>query len=348
MKFSMASRNNHSNCYLNEMKGLYVIGNGFDIHHGIPSRYTDFREWLEDNNQKLLSQMDSILGLCTEEWWNEFEANLGEVSNVKEFSEEVAFENQPDYMSDDFRSGDLDNARYEVKDKLGNLIDELKDCFQKWASLLPPGDDGEIVLVNTEDSFFLTFNYSLTLEKLYGIPPEHILHIHGSSLDKDSIVVGHGRPYDEIRYELDDSLPDPPDDVPIEEYSDWFQKESAEAADDYPTQAAKDEAADAIFSIHKDVEGIIERNSAFFNSLKDVERLHIYGLSFSDTDLPYLKAIFASIIPNRLTVEISWFSDKDKERIRRFMETVPKTKELRLMRLNEICRYTSPSLFEDN
>ena len=28
---------------------LYIIGNGFDIHHGIPSRYTDFYYWLVEN-----------------------------------------------------------------------------------------------------------------------------------------------------------------------------------------------------------------------------------------------------------------------------------------------------------
>lgn len=25
---------------------LYIVGNGFDIMHGLPTRYADFREWL--------------------------------------------------------------------------------------------------------------------------------------------------------------------------------------------------------------------------------------------------------------------------------------------------------------
>ena len=28
---------------------LYIIGNGFDKHHDIPSGYQDYRRWLEDN-----------------------------------------------------------------------------------------------------------------------------------------------------------------------------------------------------------------------------------------------------------------------------------------------------------
>lgn len=327
------------------MKDLYVIGNGFDIHHRIPSSYKNFRTWLEDNDPDLLSRMDEVLGLCTDEWWNEFETNLGEVSAVRFFTENVASENEPDIMSEDFRSGELDNARYEIEDRLGGLIADLKVKFQLWASQLPPGDDGEVVLVNSKEAFFLTFNYSLTLEKLYGIRPEIILHIHGSALDKDSIVVGHGRSYSVIRDELDDPLPEPPDDVPAEEYEKWFQEVAAANADDYSTQQAKDAAASALYSIHKDVAGIIAHNTAFFQSLKDVERIHIYGLSFADTDLPYLDAIFGSVNLSNVDVEISWFSDKDKNRIEDFLSTVPQPKSMNLMRLSDIRRYYPGSLF---
>jgi len=29
------------------MNRLFVIGNGFDLHHGIPSRYSDFGEYIQ-------------------------------------------------------------------------------------------------------------------------------------------------------------------------------------------------------------------------------------------------------------------------------------------------------------
>lgn len=28
------------------VKHLYIIGNGFDLHHGINSSYKDFQEWM--------------------------------------------------------------------------------------------------------------------------------------------------------------------------------------------------------------------------------------------------------------------------------------------------------------
>ena len=62
---------------------LYVIGNGFDIDHGIPSSYTDFKKFLvdsEDNNAKALldiieisyREKDSML-------WKDLEKNIGEL-----------------------------------------------------------------------------------------------------------------------------------------------------------------------------------------------------------------------------------------------------------------------------
>lgn len=40
------------------------------------------------------------------------------------------------------------------------------------------------------DSFFLNFNYTLTLEKVYNIPERNVFHIHG--ITGDNIIVGHG------------------------------------------------------------------------------------------------------------------------------------------------------------
>ena len=33
------------------IRNLYIIGNGFDIHHCIPSRYADYLNWLKNNKK---------------------------------------------------------------------------------------------------------------------------------------------------------------------------------------------------------------------------------------------------------------------------------------------------------
>ena len=41
------------------MKHLYIIGNGFDIHTGLRTRYVDFRLWLENNYPFLFENMQA-------------------------------------------------------------------------------------------------------------------------------------------------------------------------------------------------------------------------------------------------------------------------------------------------
>ena len=53
-------------------KHLYIIGNGFDLHHGINSSYKNFQEWMYENHPDVIEKVDEIYGICNEEWWSEF------------------------------------------------------------------------------------------------------------------------------------------------------------------------------------------------------------------------------------------------------------------------------------
>lgn len=48
-------------------KHLYIIGNGFDIHHSINSSYSNYRNWLEENEPDIYSQLCDLYGVPTEE-----------------------------------------------------------------------------------------------------------------------------------------------------------------------------------------------------------------------------------------------------------------------------------------
>lgn len=52
--------------------------------------------------------------------------------------------------------------------------------------------------IESEDAFFISFNYTLALENLYNIYSSRILHIHGC-LNDDEYIIGHGRAYDEVK-----------------------------------------------------------------------------------------------------------------------------------------------------
>ena len=45
-----------------EMDKLYVIGNGFDKHHGMPCGYIDFKKWLRNNRQDVYDNLMRLYG----------------------------------------------------------------------------------------------------------------------------------------------------------------------------------------------------------------------------------------------------------------------------------------------
>ena len=81
------------------MKHLYIIGNGFDLHHRINSSYRSFYEYLADYHPGLLSELNETFIDCDVEWWSDFENNLGEL-NIYSVAGEVAYENRPDLFSE--------------------------------------------------------------------------------------------------------------------------------------------------------------------------------------------------------------------------------------------------------
>ena len=58
------------------MKNLYIIGNGFDMHHDLPSGYWDFHKWLKEKNAELVEQIDDLYDYSDNLWGN-FEVELG-------------------------------------------------------------------------------------------------------------------------------------------------------------------------------------------------------------------------------------------------------------------------------
>lgn len=91
------------------------------------------------------------------------------------------------------------------------------------------------------------------------------------------------------------------------------------------------------YEFGKNVRKMIEKEHVFFESLKDVEKLRIYGFSFAEIDLPYLQEIFNYVNPATLQVEVSWFTNRDKYRARRLLKTVPLQKKVKWVRLGTLC-----------
>lgn len=62
---------------------LYIIGNGFDLHHGLKTSYLDFRDdYVKKRNPQMWNNLLDIYGDVPKQddfWWKDFENMLGKV-----------------------------------------------------------------------------------------------------------------------------------------------------------------------------------------------------------------------------------------------------------------------------
>lgn len=166
-------------------KRLFAIGNGFDLAHKLPTNFNpDFKEIAEKNEQ--IPYFWEIYQSQEIDIWSDFE-NLLAKSDFNEL--EQIFEGyEPDYLSD--RESDRDAIITQV-DLNGNLIPTLYE-FAKQAEeklIKTVAISSNIELFQLED-LFVNFNYTHTLEKVYGVQENRVFHVHGE-VGQENLILGY-------------------------------------------------------------------------------------------------------------------------------------------------------------
>lgn len=154
---------------------LFIIGNGFDIAHNLPTRFDpDFK------NIALKYEQDNFWELyqsCKDDIWSDFENLLG----CPDFNalEAIYDGYAPDYLSD--RESDRDSiiVQVDLNGKLRDALCEFADAADKHLHHVRANES--IAQLIEQNGYYITFNYTHTLEKVYNIANEHVLHIHGES-----------------------------------------------------------------------------------------------------------------------------------------------------------------------
>lgn len=249
---------------------LYIIGNGFDLWHGIPSAYWNFRQYVRERDHELFSAVEDYLPAGND--WSSLESALADI-DVETIIDDLGHF-MGSYADEDWSDSSHHDFQYEVDQVVGRLSTRLTVLFGEWVRTLPiPTPDTEKALLKrmNTDAAFLTFNYTSTLQELYAIPDDHVLHIHGEAkiLD-DELILGHA-----WNPEHRKSLNDRED---IEEI-DTRLMEAHDILDEYFSRTFKPS------------EKLIVKNQAFFDHLDAVDNVYVLGHSLSDVDLPYLKAL---------------------------------------------------------
>ncbi len=255
---------------------LFVIGNGFDLHHGIPSRFSDFGSYLATADSKILELIRDYL-FVDEDFWNCFETRLAtfEADVVIEYAEQFL----TPYGAEDWSDASHHDFEYEIEQVVDGLSARLRRRFVDWIRKLPIPAAGTVPVLRCIDpsAVFLSFNYTPTLQRLYGVSEDQVLHIHGRAADPASeIVLGHGwkrLPHEQLSRGIDEA-------------TDTRVAGGYRLIDDY------------FAATFKPTEEIIERHRFAFECLTSVTDVWILGHSLGDVDAPYFRELMKRVNPS--------------------------------------------------
>lgn len=247
---------------------LYIVGNGFDLHHGVPSSYAEFGRYLKEVDAKTHGQLERYFSVDDDFWW-QFEAQLAHLDTDSLLDDASAY--LPSYGAEDWSDAGHHDYECELDRVVAAISSTLRLRFSEWVrQLVIPSPTLLIgkLLPLRRDARYLTFNCTETLQRVYGIPDASVTHIHGAAAHaNDQLVLGHGwerTETDSFNYGIDP------------ESADVRVMGGNEIVDRYFTETFKPTAR------------VIESHQPFFESLSDIKKIFIMGHSLSSVDLPYL------------------------------------------------------------
>jgi len=286
---------------------LYIIGNGFDLHHGLATGYNDFREFIKQKDKSLFDKVDEYI--CIDKYWYEFEEALSSLDVDHLVGE--ASNHLHSYSHEDWSDSFHHDFQFEIKEVVAALSNKLHEEFCEWISTIAPPEATESLPIN-KDSQFLTFNYTSTLEDVYGIKKTKIKYIHGSINDSDDqIVLGHSWSPEE-RQQLSDLTDEESDTRIIEGY----------------------DIVDRYFSsTYKAIDEIINENESYFDGLCSINKVYVLGHSLADVDMGYFHQVLSKVSKN-CEWYISYHSENDKIKIGKTIESL-KIKNVELIEISD-------------
>lgn len=276
------------------MNNLFIIGNGFDIDHGLNTTYNHFREYLiayaekysyqdynytlpdftfmpdgseEIDDKEVVAFLVSILEKSNGENWGDLESSLASLDFYDYFSTPLLDkEGDVNYWHTSYQNSDVASI-------LVRHLQEIPKFFSQWIYNTKPIKQLKVKkrflnLLRDNQNFFINFNYTSTLQDIYGV--QEVCHIHGKI--GEVLYFGHG--------------------------------DKEEKFDSY--QVSLIGAENELDSLHKllkkDTKRALENHYNFFLNLpSDLDSIYSYGFSFSIVDLVYIKEIFLRIDSSNIT-----------------------------------------------
>lgn len=241
---------------------LYIIGNGFDLWHRLPTSYRDFYVVARDTLDEVDSYFRFDIGKDTVPW-HDFENRLGTFDWRSLYDEH----DNTDVSSDDFKPNEAYALEDELTERSSDLVEAIRDHFEDWVTEIDISSAAKQMDFEPTARFF-TFNHTSTLQEVYEIEESAVFHVHGRA-GKTEFLFGHG--------------------VQIIQEPE-FDSESGESNRTMFSDA-EGAAKSPLYGFKKQVDKNIKKHRPYFASLRDISEVVVVGHSLNKVDLPYFQAI---------------------------------------------------------
>lgn len=280
---------------------VYVIGNGFDLHYGLDTRYSSFKKYLLDSYGDLAEEVDDLFiryGVADDpediEEWNTFEDMLSVFCLLD--GEEIYDTAMGNAETDYDRAGYFDSPSFNVG-YYTEYITTLKKEFINWINKINTNISKDEFFVPNNDDYILTFNYTETIENNFTVNENNILHIHGKV--GGDIIVGHND------YREPDLF-----NIRWDEDSDYRDLSTREAVN-----GVLEDAAQLYF---KDSKSILDKHKIFFKHINESGKVVFLGLSCGKQDSIYVE----EIAKRTHNVDFYYYDESSKESFQRICNEV--------------------------
>lgn len=276
---------------------FYVIGNGFDLHYGLTTTYSNFKAYLLKNGyRELVRKVDQLFyeqGIFSPkeiDTWSKFEDML-QVFNYLD-AEDIYDEAMSNAETDDDRAGYWDSPSWNVR-CYNDYIRVLKQQFDSWIKTFNTHVVPDQYFRPQKDDFVLTFNYTTTIEDSFYPVNYDILHIHGTA--GQELVLGHND------YQKPDTFY-----VIEDEDSDYRDTTTRNAVNDVLELAA--------VQYFKNSGEIVRKYKNVFSSIPCYDKVVVMGLSCGRQDSIYV----CEILKYAKTVDFYYHGGESRSNFERY------------------------------
>lgn len=250
---------------------FYIIGNGFDLHYGLNTRYDHFKDYLIYNGYSdLIQKVDTLfydIGkfLPNEiKKWSKFEDMLESFNNLdaEYIYDEAMRYAEPNDERADFWESPAWNVNY-----YNDYIQVLKQEFKIWIENIDTSIIQDKYFMPCNRDFILTFNYTTTIEDNFKSIGYEILHIHGTV--GQNLILGHNNFQEPYLFNI-------------------IEDDGSDYRDITTQKAVNQIIAEASVEYYKDSISILDDYKNIFKQIPFYNKVVIMGLSCGDQDKLYI------------------------------------------------------------